>query len=60
MTDGFQVIFRQKKDLEQIEGLQSEFFFLMGGKVNVSLITPWESKKGHEFNGLEPKLPPFW
>jgi len=26
----------------------------------VSLITLWESKKGHEFNGLEPKIPPFW
>ena len=26
MTDCFRVIFRQKKDLEQIEGLQSESF----------------------------------
>ena len=53
MTDCFQVIFRQKKKMEQIEGLQSEGFFCWG--INVSFDFPGSGKEGHEFNGLEPK-----
>ena len=58
MTDCFHVVFRQKKDLEQIEGLQSEFFFWVGG-VKCVYNNPLGVGKKAKFNGLEPKLPPF-